>query len=245
MKKQITIANLIVMPLIASAIFLASPAMASSGQNGMYRTERSGTEMSDKKRNLDGKRGIVGTVKSITGTVIIVTGMDKKEYTVDASKATVMKAGSDTASTPTTITVGNIAIGDTLMIKGTLTNLNMVATNIFDGKMPVKHEMMNSKKGIAGTVKSITGAVIIVTGVDGKDYTVDASKATVMKASTTPNVNPTIVTLANIVVGDTIMVRGTLSNLNMSATNIFDGQLESKHLKNFKGKNGMMHGMKK
>jgi len=152
MKKQITIANLIAMPLIASAIFLASPALASNMQSGIHATQRASTQSNEKRHQMDGKKGIVGTVKSITGNVLIVTGIDKKEYTVDASKATVMQA------------------------------------------------------------------------------------------SSTPNTNPSIVTLANIAVGDTIMVRGALENLNMSATNIFEGQIHGKHLKNFKGKNGLIHG---
>ena len=153
MKKQKTIANLIVMPLIASAIFLASPAMASNGQAGMYRTERSGNEMPDKKRPMDGKKGVVGTVKSITGTVIIVTGMDKKEYTVDASKATVMKAAATPNTNPSVITVANIAVGDTIMVRGTLSDLNITATNIFDGQMQSKH--LRNFKGANGLMHSM------------------------------------------------------------------------------------------
>jgi hypothetical protein len=155
MKKQITIANLIVMPLIASAIFLASPALASNTQNGIYASHKTGTETSDKKRPMDGKKGIVGTVKSITGTVIIVTGMDTKEYTVDASSATVMKASTEQNVNPTIITVANISVGDTIMVRGTLDNLNMSATDIFDGKIQNKHlKNFKGKNGIIHRAKN-------------------------------------------------------------------------------------------
>ena len=82
------------------------------------------------------------------------------------------------------------------------------------------------KPAVAGTVTSVNGTTLTVTSKGfGKNtstaaattYSVDASGATVMKANATSSV------LA-ITVGDTVMVQGTVSGTNVTATKIFDGK---------------------
>lgn len=90
-----------------------------------------------------GQPGVMGTVSAISGTTITLTakqpGSDTDVvYTVDASGATVKKfTKGDATSKPveTTIAVSGIAAGDKIMVKGTVSSTNIVATEITDGDM--------------------------------------------------------------------------------------------------------------
>ena len=85
--------------------------------------------------------------------------------------------------------------------------------------------MMNKGRvnGIFGTVSAINGNVVTVKGVNGfggdvtgVTYTVDAANAKVTK-------NNIASTLASVVSGDTVIVQGTVSGTNVTATAIKDG----------------------
>ncbi|MBY0376408.1 hypothetical protein K2P96_00320 [Patescibacteria group bacterium] len=88
-----------------------------------------------------------------------------------------------------------------------------------------------SKRGIVGKVTSVNGMIITVTARDGIQYSVDASTATIMKASDQPDQNPVVVNISDIHVGDTIGVRGKIDDTEISANKIFDGKMPMKHLK--------------
>jgi hypothetical protein len=90
--------------------------------------------------------------------------------------------------------------------------------------------------GIMGKVTAINGTTLTVTSTSPKNsttttYTVDASAAKVMKSptqtattgTTAASVAPTAATVSDIVVGDTIHVRGTISGTTVKATDIMDG----------------------
>ncbi len=72
--------------------------------------------------------GVAGTVSSINGSTITLTGADGKTYTIDASTATIEKLEA--------ITAGQIAVGDTLMIGGTVNGTQVSAAHIMDGALP-------------------------------------------------------------------------------------------------------------
>jgi membrane-bound inhibitor of C-type lysozyme len=86
--------------------------------------------------------GVMGTVSSVDGTTLTVTGFGRPDsasstntatttYSVDASGATVMK---DNA----TSTVSAIAVGDAVTVRGTVSGTSITATSIFDGKFGVE-----------------------------------------------------------------------------------------------------------
>jgi hypothetical protein len=160
---------------------------------------------------------VIGTVTAISGDSLTVqstaTGQNSTQttYTVDATNATVTKAGASS-------TVSAIAVGDTIAVQGTVSGTNVTATAIRDG---VSGQMFNGQNGVFGTVASISGDTITVTGRTPQNgtattYTVDATNATVTKAGASS-------TVSNIAVGDTIMVQGTVSGTNVTATSIRDG----------------------
>jgi hypothetical protein len=197
--------------------------------------------------------GVMGKVSAISGTTITLTGkshvggvVTDVSYTVDASAATVKKfvAGTDESTKPTetTITVSDIAVDDTIMVKGTVTETTVTATEIIvgqPGKGPGERggkDMSDVKRepGVMGKVSAISGNTVTLSGKSGfgKDatdvsYTVDVSAATVKKfVAGTDGSKPTETTIAvsDIVVGDMIMVKGTVSGTTVTATEIMVGQ---------------------
>ena len=166
--------------------------------------------------------GVFGTVSAISGTTITINSKGRPmgpnggtttatptTYTVDASSATVTKNGAASS-------VSGIAIGDTVMIEGTVSGTSVTAKTIRDGVM------QGMQPGVFGTVSAISGNTITITSKGfGKNtatttYTIDATNATVTKDGATSSVSA-------ISVGDMIMVQGTVSGTSVTATKINDG----------------------
>lgn len=135
MSKTQTIKSLLVLPLIASAILLANPVLASNSQE-----YASHSEVRHKAQGPRFKKGVAGTVTSINGSVIVVTTKDGTKYTVDASKATIMKASGNKDTNPSLVTISDIQVGDTIMVRGTVADGEVTANKIFDGQFPHKHD---------------------------------------------------------------------------------------------------------
>jgi hypothetical protein len=168
----------------------------------------------------------VGTVTAVNGNSITLT--DKKSnttYTVDATNASITERTKSTTApvagvrpAPTTITVSQIAVGDTLMVQGTTSGTTITATKIADGVGGMGgfgggHG--GRGPGVMGTVTAVNGNTVTVTGKDGKSYTVDASISTVGKIQT--------ITVAGIQVGDSVGIQGTVNGTSVTAKSIMDG----------------------
>ncbi len=160
--------------------------------------------------------GVVGTVSSVSGNSLTVTGKDGTTYTVDVTNASIKK-GSD-ASEPTNITASDIVTGDTVMVRGTVNGTSVTATEVMDGKFPMGMHggPRGMGGGVMGTVSAINGTTITLTDRDGGTFTIDASSATVKESGTTSS-------LSNVKVGDTIHVGGKITTASMTATMIDDG----------------------
>ena len=205
-KKNIYIAMSLV---ILTALATSLPAFAATNT---FSKRNSGMH----NKGMARKPGIQGTVASINGNTITVTGKQgfgtttTTTYTVDATNAKITK--NNTAGS-----ISSIIVGDTIMVQGTVTGTNVVATTIREGIMN------NSMRPVVlGTVASINGNTITVTGKQGfgttttTTYTVDATNAKITK-------NNTAGSISSIIVGDTIMVQGTVTGTNVVATTIRDG----------------------
>lgn len=175
-------------------------------------------------------RGIMETVSSISGNTIIVAGKTggpgaknntETVYTVDAGNAAVKKDGADSA-------VSSIAVGDTLMIRGTIDGTNIAATSIDDG-MPGKGQGSPQNQGardpivegdgqpmIAGTVISVSGSTFTVTNKGNNTYEIDASGATIKKDGVEN------ATVSNIAAGDQIVAQGAVNGTSMTASSVID-----------------------
>lgn len=194
----------IVLPVFAQTAPAASRGIGRSGLGQMQKPSVMGkvSAINGNSITVAGRQGF-GSKSNVANTATIT-------YTVDASNAKVMKNNA-------TATVADIAIGDTIAVQGTVSGTNISATTIRDG---FTQDSMG--RGVAGTVASINGTALTVTGRVGikggtaTTYTVDASKATVTK-------NGIASSISNIVVGDTVVIQGNVSGTNVSATNIRDG----------------------
>lgn len=99
----------------------------------------------------DGERmmpGVFGTVSAINGTTLTVDGHSASTtatttYSVDASSAKIFKG-----SATTTATISNIAVGDKVVVEGTVTGTSVVAKVIIDG---AQLRMMNGEAWRDGT----------------------------------------------------------------------------------------------
>jgi hypothetical protein len=138
MYKKSTIKNLLVIPFIASAVFLASPAFANDSQVKNKQTQVSKVHDSTAFFRNKKNHRVLGTVTSTSGGIIVLTSEDGATYTIDATHATVMKANTNNTN-PAIVDVSNIKVGDTIVVKGNIDGSAVAATNIFDGKMPMKH----------------------------------------------------------------------------------------------------------
>ena len=95
----------------------------------------------------------------------------------------------------------------------------LLATPVFAIEMPHIRAAVQSKlqPSIAGTVSSIDGTTIGLDARNGKAYRVDASSSNILKL---PN---TEIRVSNIVVGDSILVHGRISNSSIKAVRIMVG----------------------
>jgi hypothetical protein len=196
--------------------------------------------------------GVVGTVSAISGDTLTVTsksfgdfGRDEDAtssrptsttYVVDATNATVMKNG-------TSSTLSAVALGDMIFVQGTVSGTNVTATAIRDGNplmgpmgprgfgpgpkrgpwnasgtkpMPTALIQGNGEPVVGGTVTTSSGsALTVTTAKDNIVYTIDASNATIVKGGATS-------TIANIAIGDNVLVQGSISGTSVTATSILD-----------------------
>jgi hypothetical protein len=167
--------------------------------------------------------GVFGTVSAVSGNTLTVTSKGGPNssstattYTVDASNATVMK---DNA----TSSVSNIAVGDNVMVQGTVSGTNVTATRIEDG-IPqgmgkgggaVASFQGNGEPVVGGSVSAINGDSLTVTNKSNVTYTVDATNATIMKGNATSS-------LSAIATGDNVLVQGTVNGTAVTATTVID-----------------------
>jgi hypothetical protein len=170
---------------------------------------------------------VIGKVSAINGnilTVISKQGFNKAEpkttvtLTVDATSAKLLRGNKVIALT-------DIAIGDNIIIQGTITGTNVVATVIHDGKVgngkndgdnnqALLQIEGNGQPIVAGTVSTITGSTITITN-DKVTYTIDATNAKIIQGKN-------IILISGVKTGDNIIVQGTVNGTSVVASTIID-----------------------
>lgn len=206
-------------------------------------------------------RGITGTVTAISGSTITVSGRQgfatntpATVFTVDASKAKIMK---DNA----TGTIASIAVGDTIVVQGTVIGTNVAAITIRDGVIPGKKSESNGRFGegkgnekgknattspiigngqpvIAGSISAINGSTLSVTNPSGVSYTVDVSSAKIYQGNK-------VATLANVSVGDTVVIQGTINGSSVTASTLIEQAKPDTTKANGQSKMGFLGGIGK
>jgi hypothetical protein len=203
----------VAIPALASTTAPGRGAWGGHVGQGMHRGNKKNT-----------KPGVFGTVSSISGNIITVTGkqgfgtndaITTITFTVDATNAKIVKNNA-------TGTISSIVVGDTIMAQGTLTGTNLEATTIRDGAIrgPNNGQLNpsaivgNGQPVVAGVVSTISGSSITITNKSNMTYTVDVTNAKIMQ-------NNVAGTISNIAVGDTIVAQGTVNGDLVSAAMIF------------------------
>ena len=182
----------------------------------------------------------VSTPTVVAGTV----------YTVDATSAKIYKG-----SATTTVSVSDITTGDTVMVQGTVSGTNVTATVIRDGVggtmggqpgMPGKgfgHGASstpsttpiiqgNGEPVVGGSVTAISGTTLTVTNTSNVTYAISAASSTVVVKGVSS-------TLANVAVGDNVIVQGTVNGNSVTASSILD---QGAKVANASSTNGQSHG---
>jgi hypothetical protein len=182
--------------------------------------------------------GIAGTVTAINGDTITVSSkmwMGREAtttpamamtYTVDATNATVVKDGASS-------TVSSIGVNDMIMVQGTVTGTNVVATEIRDGMGGMMgaggmHGMGgasstsrtsaiqgNGEPVVAGSITAISGDTITVSNASDVTYTVDATSAKILE-------NGTTTAMTSLATGDSVVIQGTVNGTSITASSIID-----------------------
>lgn len=178
------------------------------------------------------KPAVFGTVSAVSGNTLTVASKQgvganvvSTTFTVDATNAKVMK--NNVAGT-----VASILVGDTVVVQGTVSGTNVVATNIRDGVMMREGEGNKTEKGdkvkqilpaftgngqpvVAGTVSAINGAILTITNKSNVTYTIDTANAKIMKDQNT-------ILVSNIAVNDNVIVQGTVNGNAVVASTVID-----------------------
>ncbi len=161
--------------------------------------------------------GVFGTVISIKGDIISIQNKKGVIYTVDTNNTKIMK------DKKTVLSLSDITVGDPLIILGQVSGSSISASTIFDG--PGRTSDPAKTRGIAGIVRTVSGTTIGVTGRNGTQYIVDASNAEVVKIS---GRNKTTSSVFDVSPGDTVLIRGKVTDTTISADKITDGKIMRK-----------------
>jgi hypothetical protein len=175
---------------------------------------------------------IVGKVSAISGNIVTViskqgfmkaTPKATTTLTVDATNAKILRG-------KTEIKVSDIAVGDNVVIQGTITGTNVVATLIRDGKVgegksgegnsndnnqALLQIEGNGQPIVAGTVSTIAGSIITIANSSNVTYTVDATNAKIIQGKN-------IILLSGVKTGDLIIAQGTINGTSVVASTIID-----------------------
>jgi hypothetical protein len=180
--------------------------------------------------------GVFGSVTAVSGNTLTVQSRSFGQnttattYTVDATNAAVTKNGSASS-------VGSVAVGDMVMVQGTVSGTSVTATAIHDGMpqgglrggmgrfasstMTFRHPATstlpqgNGQPVVGGKVTAVSGNTITITNASNVTYTIDATNAVVTAKGQTSSVG-------TIAVGDNLLVQGAVNGSAVTASSVID-----------------------
>jgi len=186
----------------ALALLISLPCLAASATSSYNRVNHRGLSA---RANL--APTVSGSATGVNGNIIYLTGTNGTSYTIDATSASIRKAG-------TTIAVSSILSGDSLSVRGTLTGNNVVATSIMDG---VASEGSNGQAWSANRANFSAGTI---TTLNNPSFTMQTSTTTVTvntNSSTIFKNANAVASFANLAVGQRVYVNGAKDSSNYIA----------------------------
>ncbi|MDB5238528.1 MAG: hypothetical protein JWM46_798 [Candidatus Kaiserbacteria bacterium] len=154
------------------------------------------------------KTGVSGTVTAVNGSTITLRGSDNVLYTINAGSASFVGAGDFNVS------LADIRVGDTLVVRGTVSGTTVTATKIADQAIRARVFLNAIGAAGAGVVTSVNGSSFTVTPI-GRNATTTVTT----NGSTSYLVNGTASTSAALTVGSRVLIVGTTtSDTSISAS---------------------------
>ncbi len=129
-----TIASIVVGDtIVAQGTLTGTNLVATNIRDGiMMGKERGGFSKIENKNNQkipvfsgNGQPIVAGTVTAVNGTTLTVTNKSNVTYTIDATNAKILQG-------PNTILVSNVAVGDNIVVQGTVNGNAVVAATVID-----------------------------------------------------------------------------------------------------------------
>ncbi len=87
---------------------------------------------------------VAGTISSISGNSVVITNKSNVTYTVDVTNAKIVEGQN-------TVTVSNIAVGDSLVVQGTVNGNSVTASSVIDQKI-WNNKYPQQNKGFFGAI---------------------------------------------------------------------------------------------
>ena len=140
---------------------------------------------------------IVGTISAINGSQLTVTGNNGTTYTVDAANAALN--GSLGA-----VVLGDLRVGDTIVVRGKLNGTALTANTIRDISLAQRLFVSTIGATGAGVVTSISGNTFTINPIGN-----GATTTVTTNASTTYKVNGQATTSSALAVGSNVIIGGT------------------------------------
>jgi hypothetical protein len=126
-----TIASILVGDTItAQGTLTGTNLVATTIRDGVLKGKSDKTNEDKSNQNLpaivgNGQPIVAGTVSSVSGVTVTITNKSNVSYTIDATNAKITQG-------PNTITVSGIAVGDMVVVQGTINGNAVVATSVID-----------------------------------------------------------------------------------------------------------------
>lgn len=156
----------------------------------------------------ESRQAYLGVVTAKTDTTLTIVNSTNVAYTVTLASDSQIWINKTKQTT-----LSGFVVGDNVMIQGTLTGSTISAKKVMAMHLPVGT--------IIGKITAVNGTTLTVLGTDNKTYTVLASSATI-KASGSSKVSQ----IANLSVGDEVIVKGDLSGTTLTASAITEEKLK-------------------
>ncbi|OGC88762.1 hypothetical protein A2419_03320 [Candidatus Adlerbacteria bacterium RIFOXYC1_FULL_48_26] len=151
---------------------------------------------------------ISATVTAINGSTLTVTAKNNTTYTVNAANAEIKGEGDTNA------TIGQMKVGDTVTVKGTVNGSVITAEKVSNSALRVRAVLAANGAVGAGVVTSVNGSTFTI-----KPYGTKATTTVTADSSTVYRVNGEATTSAAIAVGSNVVLAGnTNSDTSIAAT---------------------------
>jgi hypothetical protein len=141
--------------------------------------------------------GVTGTVTAVSGTNITISAATGN-YTVDAANAKLNRGKA-------TLKIVDIKIGDTIIVRGTVSGNNVSAKSIFDNAFPSNISIMGNH--FVGSVTAINGTGFTIQTINKGMQKATQTVNTGDNTKFTKNLQPA--TLSDLAIGQKVMITGT------------------------------------